>query len=49
MKRYTVEFIGTKTFLSNDEKGLDQGVTSMLKAIPSQLNPRAKVIKIEEV
>tara|TARA_B100001939_G_C16376176_1_gene377912 strand:- start:179 stop:328 length:150 start_codon:yes stop_codon:yes gene_type:complete len=49
MKKYTVEFIGTKTFLADDEKSLDQGVTNMLNAIPTQLKARAKVIKIEEV
>ena len=49
MKKYTVEFIGTKTFLASDEKGLDQGVTNMLNTLPTQLKARAKVIKIEEV
>lgn len=49
MKKYTVEFIGTRTFLANDEKGLDQAVTQQLNTLPSQIKARAKVIKIEEL
>lgn len=48
MKKYTVEFVGTRTFLVANEKSLDSVVTQTLNVLPQNLNARAKVIKVED-
>ena len=47
MDRYTVEFIGKRTFLVSNQDKLDHAVKSMLNTLPSQLNATAKVVEIE--
>jgi hypothetical protein len=49
MKKYTVEFIGTRTFLVANDKSLDDAVTRTLNVMPQQLKTTAKVVKIEDV
>ena len=48
MNRYTVEFVGRRTFLVSNQDQLDHAVTSMLNTLQSQLNATAKVVEIEK-
>lgn len=49
MKRYTVEFTGTRTFLVANDKSLDDAVKRTLSVMPQQLTTTAKVVKIEDI
>lgn len=48
MDRYTVEFVGKRTFLVSNQDQLDHAVKSMLNTLPSQLNATAKVVEIQK-
>ena len=47
MNRYTVEFVGKRTFLVSNQDQLDHAVKSMLNTLPPQLNAIARVVEIE--